>query len=143
VPILWREAMSVDGGVIDADHKALIAIINEFGEALPSVGARDHLYNVILKLDNYAKMHFRREEDLQKSMNYPECDSHHREHVKLIAALSHVRAELAAAQETELDVVHKRMTDFLHNWLIDHVIKLDLRMKPFTDKLKVRAGRPG
>lgn len=143
MPIMWREAMCVDGGIIDNDHKALIAIINEFGDVLPYIGAREHLQNIVLKLDNYANMHFRREEALQKSINYSEHKSHCQEHVKLIDELSRVRAELAAMQESELDEVHKRLTEFLHFWLINHVIKLDLRMKPFADQFKTAAGRRG
>ena len=143
MPILWREAMSVDAGVIDRDHKALIAIINEFGDDLPYIGARDHLRNIVSKLENYANMHFRREEALQVSINYPEYDVHRQEHVRLIDALSGVREQLAMTQERELGVVHKRLTEFLRRWLIDHVIKVDLRMKPFADQFKTRDGRHG
>jgi hemerythrin-like metal-binding protein len=141
--IMWREAMSVDGGVIDSDHKALIAIINEFGDALPDINAREHLCSIILKLNNYANMHFRREETLQIAINYPEHEAHCQEHAKLIDALSRVLEELGATQEQELDVVHKRMVEFLHHWLIDHVIKLDLRMKPFVGQFKTRSRRSG
>ena len=66
MPILWREAMSVDGGVIDRDHKALIAIINEFGDTLPHINAREHLKSIVSKLRNYANIHFRREESFQR-----------------------------------------------------------------------------
>ena len=141
MPIIWREAMSVDGGVIDRDHKALIAIINEFGDTLPYIDAREHLRSIIFKLENYATLHFRREEALQKSINYPEHESHCQEHAKLIEALSRVQQELTAAQEIELDVVHKRLTDFLHRWLVEHVIKLDLRMKPFAGQLRTQTGQ--
>jgi hemerythrin-like metal-binding protein len=112
VTIIWREAMSIDGGVIDRDHKALIAIINEFGDTLPFVGATDHLCNILFKLDKYANTHFRREEYLQKSMNFPEYEYHRLKHIRMIDTLSLLKGEVAMAGERELDIVHKRLTEF-------------------------------
>jgi len=77
------------------------------------------------------------------SISYPEHELHRQEHVKLIEALSRIPEELAAAKERELDVVHKRMTEFLHRWLIDHVVRLDLRMKPFAGQFKAAKTWPG
>jgi len=136
MPILWREAMSVDGGPIDRDHQVLIAIINEFGDVASGPAAGGKLQRILLDLDTYAKRHFAREEELQRSIRYPNRDSQHREHLRLIEELSGLRAELAVVQGEELGAVHGRMSAFLNHWLIDHVIKSDLQMKPFGDKFR-------
>lgn len=136
MPILWREAMSVDGGLIDRDHQALIAIINEFADIAPSRATKDQLLSVLLKLENYTKRHFRREEEVQRFINFSACEAHRQEHVGLMTKLAQVRSELAATEENQLNVVHQHITEFLRHWLIDHVIKSDLSMKPFLSSSK-------
>ena len=142
--ILWRDAMSVDGGLIDQDHQVLIAIINEFSAVPPDPGADTELKRILSKLDSYTKTHFAREEGLQKSIQYLYRDAHRHEHVDLIDQLTRVRAELAAVKEKkELIAAHTHMTDFLHHWLIDHILQTDLRMKPFAAHLRKHAAQLG
>jgi hemerythrin len=127
--------MAVDGGLIDRDHQVLIAIINEFSDIAVAPVAGDRLRRTLLGLDNYAKRHFAREEELQRAIGFPDRDSHHREHLRLVARLTHFRSELDGMKAAELAAAHERMTGFLHHWIIDHVIKSDLRMRPFAAKL--------
>lgn len=90
MPIVWREAMSVDGGIIDRDHQYLIEIINQFEMVAPDFGAVDQLTSILFKLETYTKRHFRREEELQRSINYPGCDAQRQEHLRLIGELSQI-----------------------------------------------------
>ena len=133
--ILWRATMSVDGGQIDRDHQVLIAIINEFSDIAVTHVAADRLQRTLLSLDSYAKRHFSREEELQRTIGFPHCDSHHREHLLLVDRLTRFRSELDGTKIADLGAAHERMTGFLHHWLIDHVIKSDLRMRPFAARL--------
>src|ERR1700684_1226917 len=111
--VLWREAMSIDGGLIDRDHQALIAIINEFAAFSPDPSAADGLMRVLLNLDAYARKHFSREDALQKAIRYPYRDAHHVEHGRLITELTRVRSEFAAVKGVELVAMHERMKVFL------------------------------
>jgi hemerythrin len=38
---------------------------------------------------------------------------------------------------------HAEMAAFLHHWLIDHIIKSDLRMKPYAANIELHAGKLG
>ena len=44
--ILWRQSMAIDNSIIDHIHQVLLSIINDFDEAISSVGGntefRDH-----------------------------------------------------------------------------------------------------
>jgi hemerythrin-like metal-binding protein len=133
--ILWRESMSIDGGVIDQDHQTLISIINEFAGLPPVAGSAEALRGTLVKLDAYAKGHFAREEALQRSIDYPHRDGHHQEHARLISELGRLSEQLAEVREGELGEVQGHMATFLHHWLIDHVVKSDLHMKPFAAQL--------
>jgi hypothetical protein len=34
---------------------------------------------------------------------------------------------------------HRRLGEFLHHWLVDHILRDDLLMKPFADELRLHA----
>ncbi len=141
--IVWRDQMSVDGGLIDQDHRVLIGIINEFAATEAAPAAIPALEQILAKLERYTEIHFEREEKLQRAIIYPFHEAHRRAHKDLIRQLSEVRADLkarAATQKTDdLVAVHARMGDFLHHWLVDHIIEADLRMKPYTAEIRAHA----
>ena len=141
MPIQWRDLMSVDGGLIHRDHQALIAIINQFENVAPEHAARQQLQTILMDLHNYSKRHFRREEELQNSISYPEYEPHQLEHLRLIELLARVQTQFSESNENELSAVHKHMTNFLRRWLIEHVIKSDLRMKPFAGQFQTGSMR--
>jgi hemerythrin len=126
--------MAVDGGMIDRDHRALIAIINEFEGIVPGPEAGDDLQHILLKLTSYTKGHFAREEKFQASIGYPGREAHQLRHAQMIESLTRLREEIAATawDETEFAAAHKRMAHFLHDWLVNHIIKCDLHLKPFV-----------
>ena len=141
--IVWRDQMSVDGGLIDQDHRVLIGIINEFAGTDAAPAAIPALESILAKLDRYTQIHFEREEKLQRGIVYPFHEAHRRAHKDLIRQLSEVREELktkAATQSTdEIAAAHARMGEFLHHWLVDHIIEADLRMKPYTAEIRAQA----
>lgn len=143
--IVWREQMSVDGGLIDQDHRVLIGIINDFAATEPTAEAIPALEAILAKLDRYTQIHFEREEKLQRAILYPFHEAHRRSHKDLIRQLSEVREELkvkAATHSSEnLAAAHARMGDFLHHWLVDHIIEADLRMKSYTAEIRAHANK--
>lgn len=158
--IQWREEMSIDGGLIDGDHRHLISIMNEFCAASPTEDSRDRLLSILDRLNIYTTIHFRREEQLQRAVHYPYIDAHHHEHGDLLRDLYSIHEGLTAsvaappAEDASPDdndpaatptpptvdpgaivEAHRKVAEFLHHWLIDHIIKSDLRMKPFAKRM--------
>jgi hemerythrin len=157
--IQWREEMAIDHGPIDQDHRTLIAIINEFCDTAPTAATVSRLQAILDKLSRYTAVHFRREEGLQTEAEYPYADAQHHEHMELIRRLATIREQLAkltgapddstgvsrADQPTatstpnkpvgDIAAVHADVEAFVHDWLIDHIIRSDLRMKPYVAKM--------
>lgn len=122
----------VDGGLIDADHRSLIDIINEFESIPPSPATIGDLHGVLRKLDDYTKRHFQREEELQRAVFFPTCQEHHQMHLKMITSLDHIRSEIESAATRDLDALHAKIVQFLRSWLIGHILKSDVEMRPFA-----------
>lgn len=157
--IQWRDEMSIDEGVIDHDHQILIEIINEFCAAKVDHEELPRLERILIKLERYASTHFNREEGLQRVVQYAYLDAHHHEHADLIRRLANIRSELGAlhaglerqspeaaqvptgAPATEAARAHAEVAQFLHHWLVDHIIQSDLRMKPYVARMAKHARR--
>lgn len=142
--ITWREGLTIDYGPIDQDHHTLIAIINGF-EAVPhgpdEVAGLGH---VIGELERYGAAHFAREEKLQRLVAFPLAADHSEQHRHLMRSLDDARIALAkAAFAPELAAFRDRMGGFLHDWLINHIIKTDLLMKPYVKAMAPYAEQLG
>ena len=142
--IKWREGLTVDYGPIDQDHHTLIAIINMFEAVQPGPDAVAGLADVISELERYGAAHFAREEKLQRLVAFPLASDHSLQHRHLMRSLGEARGELVkAASAAELAAFRDRMSGFLHDWLIDHIIRTDLLMKPYVKAMAPYAEQLG
>lgn len=132
--IQWREQFSVGNDLIDADHQYLIEIINKAEAGLRSHNAAE-LTAVFNELAHYGKLHFEREELLARAVAYPKAEQLHVSHDALIASLDQFR-DTVGSQWTNEAV--EQFSAFLRDWLIQHVIKEDLPMKPWVTKFSPR-----
>jgi len=139
--IVWRDRMSIDGGLIDNDHRYLIGLVNEVDSVRPSPAMPEQLAAILARLDAYARIHFEREERLQAAAGFPYASAHHRRHADLARQLDAMRAECGkAVAPQEMLTFQNRLGDFLHQWLVDHIVKADILMKPFVAKMQLHAG---
>ncbi len=142
--ITWRDKMSIDdGGVIDQDHKHLIEIINRFEDAAADGLDRDEATEILHALKFYTQTHFGREEQLQNLINFPDIGAHHHEHAELISKLDAVIGHLSQADEQNLDRLHTEIATMLHDWLINHILHSDLKMRSHVDAMMKHAPQFG
>jgi len=134
--IVWRDEMSVDGGVVDADHKCLIAIVNDVDLVEPGPAMAAALTAILDRLGAYAQVHFEREERLQFATGFTFAQAHRASHRSLVRELDAMRAECENGPPEHVAAFHARLCDFLHHWLCDHIIKADLLMKPFVPRMR-------
>src|SRR3989338_2403178 len=136
----WCEQLSVGNDVIDSDHKHLIKIINLVEESLATTNL-SNLTLALASLSQYSKEHFAREEKIAIAAGYTQIPRLHKSHEALIGKLDQVKREIG--EEWAATSV-KRFTVFLQDWLVNHVIKEDLLMKPALEKYSsLSAGNMG
>ncbi len=136
--ILWRDEMSVGDELIDSDHRYLICMINTVELAMVSKKPNNILMVALDQLSYYTQMHFNREEVLQEQTNYPQYSNHKKSHKDLVTQLNGIKnkiSELSVNSDHYNDKV-SNLVVFLRNWLLDHVIKEDLLMKPYILKYR-------
>ena len=128
--ISWRDAMSIDGGQIDDDHRHLFSLINEIERLLDGEFDVKEILVALKKLQYYTVYHFAREEAIQKQIGYAEWEEHAEKHRLLVAnvgnAITVFEKEIA---EYKHDRIRDNVLRLLQAWIVGHVLKHDIPMR--------------
>ena len=131
----WRAEMAIDGGIIDDDHKCLIGLVNEMESTQPD-RIPPELGLILVRLGIYVQVHFEREERLQVAAGFTDADGHQRRHRSILHRLDAMRLDFEKPKDRQqTEAFRARLRSFLNNWLIDHILKADLAMKPFVKEM--------
>lgn len=132
--IEWSDEYSVGLEIFDAEHKKLIAIINELYEAVTAGIDKLALQRISDKLVEYTLMHFKHEEMYFDDWAYPGAAAHIASHTKLRQQVFDYRKQILEMDSKELGL---DMLDFLRDWLNHHIMVEDRKYGTFlTNKGK-------
>lgn len=136
MPITWRPEIAIDNHWIDEDHRTLIDILNDFERLAAADADVDALSGILLRLKKYSVLHFKREEEMQRRVQYPYLDAHRKEHHDLIKRLRHITEDLSTASEIGKNALAHDIFALLRDWLVNHTLQSDRRIKPFIEDNK-------
>jgi len=134
--IVWRDSYSIDGGVIDADHKALIAMVNEFATLSGGTASLARLKSCLAGLRKYTIEHFAREETVMRNVGFPNIDRHKAAHREIVSVLGGIIADFRTKvnrSDNDHNDVRERIQTLLKTWLINHVFSVDLELRPYVE----------
>lgn len=117
----WSSALSVGIEEIDAQHQALIDLINAMQDAVVGNLAREQQLEILGRLAEYTKIHFAVEESLMRIFGYPEYERHKAQHEGLIRSMVDLQRRLDLDQAP----VDAGLMRHLKHWLIDHILQSD------------------
>ena len=127
--LLWCDQFSVGNNVIDSDHKYLIETINRVEQSAGTKN-RGELAAALDVLTRYSRAHFDREEKIAYAVGYKQVPHLTQSHKELLKQLDQLGGEIDALglEFPSEAVVH--FTNFLGDWLINHILREDRLMKP-------------
>ncbi|MDP1633309.1 MAG: hemerythrin family protein [Gallionellaceae bacterium] len=131
--LMWRDQLSVGNNVIDGDHKYLVEIINEVEQSLKAKN-KSALAATLEKLAKYSQVHFDREERIAQAAGYTQVPTLSQSHQALMKKLEQMTVDTNAMGMEWSAETGEHFAAFLRDWLLDHVIKEDLLMKPVLQK---------
>lgn len=126
--LFWADYLSVGNGVIDSDHRNLIAVINRVEQAI-TARDRDALAKAFWLLDSCMYIHFKNEEKIAEAVNFPFAKNG-TEHQQLMHEMRHMLKKLESVYSFWPDDLVHTYSSFLNGWIADHIIKTDMQMKP-------------
>lgn len=115
---------------IDQEHTRLFELAAETHELLYDsllVDKSDKIVELISELINYTRTHFTHEEEYQKSINYPYIAQHAAQHRQFEDRLAEIDLSSISDDYEEQDETVQEILDFLVDWLINHIMRVDMK----------------
>lgn len=129
--IVWSGRYSVGVNTLDDDHIVIASLINHIDDA-KQFGSDEAAVGSILKvLVDHAHAHFRHEETLLEDHGYPELERHKREHRLLEEQLAELHQGYVRTHDPNIS---QEIVELLNFWLVEHLLKVDMRYKAFLER---------
>ncbi|MCG7894597.1 MAG: bacteriohemerythrin [Candidatus Thiodiazotropha taylori] len=135
MPIVWKKEMAVHNQIIDDEHKLLICLINGVEIALRAENHGMMVLFLVRELKTYTKDHFSAEEKIMLEHDYAGFSEHKRAHQDILQQIQELEESIRKAVDNEqaLDAEELNLIGLLRSWIIDHVLQVDLKMRPLFD----------
>ncbi|QIL43043.1 bacteriohemerythrin [Acidovorax sp. HDW3] len=123
----WTSTLELGITEIDDQHKELVRLTNALHEELGRPAPQRSVIGEVLEgLVDYTHNHFIVEEVLFQRHGYPETPAHQAQHDRFTAKAMDLLLRFEDGAEVSLEAL-----DFLKDWLIDHICKVDRAYLPF------------
>lgn len=113
--------MSVGNTLLDHDHQALIALVNELHTATSRGEGREVVGDILDRLLVYTQQHFQREEHHMEQVHYSKMVEHLRLHRDLYERVLELKARFDSGHIT----VAAQVSSLLRDWLSLHILRDD------------------
>ena len=128
--ITWTEDFSVGVVMLDDQHKRLIQMINRLIADPQATTGSETISDLLSGMTNYALKHFATEEELMRKHNYPGLTEQVAQH----RAFQKKTVDFCSATMLQVKIVPETMLRYLSDWLVEHILKIDMAYKPFFRK---------
>lgn len=132
--IFWSDSFSVNVAEIDQQHKKLVTMINELGDAMKQRKGKDVVGKIVNDMISYTSIHFKTEEKYFDRFGYPETDHHKKEHGAFVQRVSDFKEGFENGKIT----LSIEVMDFLCDWLQDHIKGSDKKYSQFFNEKGLR-----
>lgn len=119
--IRWSPLFSVSVPELDADHRRLFGIVNEFFQLREEGHGNEQVFYVLNRLVEYTEQHFAREERLMERAHFPAYHQHRLEHERLLQQVFRIHGTWEEGGEG----VDAEVMAFLQTWLQNHIMEFD------------------
>lgn len=134
--IEWSDEFKLGLPAIDADHKELLEVCNQFLDAVQADQPVSRLADILDRMILRTRAHFLAEERMLDRHGYPGLVIHKAEHDRLLLQAEVLKARYTdLAHEEEIRHLTMETADFLQTWLLDHIRTNDRPYRPFLMSL--------
>ncbi len=119
--ITWGPQIELGIEIIDAQHKRLVELINELGQAMEDGRSNEVMAATLAELVDYTHTHFKTEEVLLHENDYEDLKQHRREHRIFTDQIEIYKDRF----ESGFQSVTQALMDYLSGWLVTHITVSD------------------
>lgn len=129
----WDESISVKVDLFDDHHKKLIQLINKLYRSMEEGDGNLVLLPILEELVEYTVYHFSAEEKVFEKYDYPDRESHIKQHQSFVSKAKDLYSGLQAGSS----VLTNEVLDFLQEWVVTHIMKVDFKYSEFFSDKKI------
>ncbi|MDV7339823.1 bacteriohemerythrin [Terasakiella sp. A23] len=126
----WSPEFEIGIGAIDQDHQTLFNSIRQLGEHIHQDRGEGRIKATINALLLYVDEHFEREERFMIRAGYPDFEVHKQEHDAFRDSIMSLRD---FHETCPGDIDAQKIVTFLENWLLNHILKIDVQYQPYLN----------
>jgi len=115
--IKWKDSYSVGIESLDADHRKLLSLLNQFNTAYEYYMGESFERQALKELIDYTEYHFNREEKMMEEAGYEDFEAHKKQHQAMIAEIQALDLQYAEHGHE----VFPQISNYLTNWLLNHI----------------------
>lgn len=122
---VWNDKLELGVHQMDDEHKVLIERINAFITSLEKQHVqtdKESLLRAFNALASFTVEHFEHEERYMQSIDYPQYSSHKKIHENLVNQVGIYGEQIKSNTLNE-----KKIVSFLRNWLLSHIMGVDMQ----------------
>jgi len=124
---VWKDRYSLGVEKMDDEHKILIEKINNLVLGINKGSQKSTIKRLFVDLAEYTKSHFADEEAYMASISYPDLRQHQEIHKRLLNQVTEFEGQIERS-----DFEPTTLISFLNDWLIKHILAVDMRYADFS-----------
>ena len=124
----WSDDMSIGNPEVDAQHQALLVLVNDTEAAVAAGAGHDEAAKALQRLCDYVVEQFATEEALMDPDAYPEYDRHMAEHMEC----TNLALDFLQSMNEGKDVDLPAFLEFASKWIEDHILGTDQTLGRFV-----------
>jgi len=130
--IEWDDSLSVGVDLIDEQHKMLIQKLRDLSDAFEMGREMNKIMQTLEFLIDYTDFHFSAEEETMVKYDYPGLELQQDQHKQFVVTLNHIVEDFK--EEGPTKALATSINVFLHNWLINHIKGVDIKLGQFLNE---------
>jgi len=138
MPIVWDAAFCLGEEAIDADHRAMMALIRVLEGVAARPGSGSAVEALLIQLRDLCLAHFTREEAFQRAIGFPDLDGPRLGHQMLLKRLDAVLAHFSSGSDQIRAGILRILADSLATWLAFHITRGGAAMRPYVEAARHR-----
>lgn len=117
------EIPSVGVPYFDEQHERLIDILHELDSSVSQKRKARICREALLKLMNFADVHFYAEESMMQKIGFPGLEEHRADHRKIQSRLNTFKSEL----DRGITKSSEDLLEFIYGWIEQHLANFDVQ----------------
>jgi hemerythrin-like metal-binding protein len=135
----WDHRYEIGIESVDEDHRQIIKLINDFHDLLLQGGSRAEVIDLLGVVYTNIRSHFVSEEEIMRSMDYPDYRIHKADHDRLLEEIDEISSDYEAGKYFNKPLA---LADRLKNWFDTHFFDMDGKLHRLEHREKADLSLP-